>query len=89
MPTLDIICNSLSNLPYSSSKLLAVKTSSLIKRKRQGSETRPVLGITGVPTCEDVAPGLLIQKPQHALIIYLLRSETMTTISQQFSGKVA
>lgn len=27
--------------------------------------------ITGVPTCENVVLGFLIQKPQHGLILYL------------------
>lgn len=68
------------NLPYSGSKFLVVKASSLIESKRQGSKSCPVFRIAGVSTCENVAPGLLIQKPQHSLIFYLLRSETMTTI---------
>lgn len=72
--------SNISNLLYSSSKLLVVKASSLIESKRQGSQSHPVFRIAGVSTCENVVPGLLIQKPQHGLIIYLLRSETMTTI---------
>lgn len=59
---------------------MAVKASSLIKSKRQGSETRPVFGIAGVSTWENVAPRLLVQKLQHGLIVDLLRSETMTAI---------
>ncbi|TNN82772.1 hypothetical protein EYF80_007013 [Liparis tanakae] len=49
-------------------------TSSLMESERQGSETRPVLGVAGVSTRENVAPGLLVQKLQHTLVIDLLRS---------------
>lgn len=80
-------CRLVSNSPYSGSKLLAVKISSLIKSKRQSSETRPVFGVGGVSTGENVASGLLVQKPQHSLVFYLLRRETMTTINQQLMGK--
>jgi len=73
------IFSNLSNLPYSRTTLLPVQTSSLMESERQGSETRPVLGVAGVSTRENVAPGLLVQKPQHTLVIDLLRSVKMTT----------
>lgn len=66
--------------PYSSCDMLIIKASSLIKCKRQGSQSRPVFGITGVSTGENVVPGLLIQKPQHGLIINLPRNATMATL---------
>lgn len=65
-------------LPYNCGKLLAVQTSSLIKSNRQSSKTSPMLRVAGVSTSEDVAPGFLIKKSQHSLLLYLHRSETVT-----------
>lgn len=37
-----------------------------------------MLRVAGVSTGEDVAPGFLIKKSQHSLLMYLHRSETVT-----------
>ena len=50
---------------------LGVQARPLVQGQRQRPQPRPVVRVTWVAVRQDVAPRLLVQQPEHALVLHL------------------